>query len=55
MPGAVLGGFAIGILDNVAGRYVSANFRDTIVFGVIVVILFLRPAGFLGASRRERV
>lgn len=55
MPGAVVGGFAIGVLDNLAGRYVSANFRDTIVFGVIVAILFLRPAGFLGALRSERV
>lgn len=55
MPGAVAGGFAIGVLDNLAGRYVSANFRDTIVFGVIVAILFLRPAGFMGALRTERV
>lgn len=55
MPGAVVGGFVIGVLDNLAGRYVSANFRDTIVFGVIVAVLFMRPAGFLGALRRERV
>jgi len=55
MPGAVAGGFAIGVLDNLAGRYVSANFRDTIVFSVIVAILFLRPAGFMGALRTERV
>lgn len=55
MPGAVIGGFAIGVLDNLAGRYVSANFRDTIVFGVIVAILFLRPSGFLGAARAQRV
>ena len=55
MPGAALGGFAIGILDNVAGRYLSANYRDTIVFGVIVAVLFLKPSGFLGAGRKERV
>ena len=55
MPGAVLGGFAIGILDNLAGGYVSPNFRDTIVFGVIVVLLFLRPAGLLGTARKQRV
>ena len=55
MPGAAIGGFAIGILDNVAGRYISASFRDTIVFATIVLILFVRPAGFLGAIRKERV
>jgi branched-chain amino acid transport system permease protein len=55
MPGAVIGGFAVGILDNVAGRYVSASYRDTIVFAIIVLVLFLRPAGVLGSGRKERV
>jgi branched-chain amino acid transport system permease protein len=51
----VLGGFIIGVLDNVAGTYVSANYRDTIVFAVIVAVLFIRPAGFMGVLRKERV
>lgn len=55
MSGAVVGGFLIGILDNVAGRYLSASFRDTIVFAVIVLVLFIRPSGVLGAGRKERV
>ncbi|MFT3818887.1 MAG: branched-chain amino acid ABC transporter permease [Rubrivivax sp.] len=55
MPGAVLGGFAIGMLDNLAAGYVSASFRDTIVFSVIVLVLFIRPEGFLGKVRAERV
>jgi branched-chain amino acid transport system permease protein len=55
MPGAVLGGFLVGILDNVAGAYASPNFRDSVVFGVIILVLFFRPAGVLGALRKERV
>jgi branched-chain amino acid transport system permease protein len=55
MPGAVVGGFFIGVLDNIAGRYISPNFRDTAVFSVIVIILLLRPAGLLGLARSERV
>jgi branched-chain amino acid transport system permease protein len=55
MAGAVIGGFMVGILDNIAGRYISASFRDTIVFAVIVIVLFVRPAGMLGAGRKERV
>jgi branched-chain amino acid transport system permease protein len=55
MPGAVLGGFLIGILDNIAGNYISANYRDTIVFAIIVAVLFIRPAGFMGRTRKERV
>jgi branched-chain amino acid transport system permease protein len=55
MPGAVIGGFAIGVLDNIAGHYISANYRDTIVFSIIVLVLFARPAGFMGSIRKERV
>lgn len=55
MSGAVIGGLVIGVLDNLAGRYVSAGFRDTIVFAVIVLVLFIRPSGVLGAGRKERV
>lgn len=55
MLGAALGAFSIGVLDNIAGRYLSANYRDTIVFGIIVAVLFIRPSGFLGVARKERV
>ena len=55
MAGAVVGGFIIGILDNLAGSYISSSFRDTVVFAVIVIVLFVRPAGVLGAGRKERV
>ena len=55
LVGAAVGGFAIGMLDDLSGRYVSASFRDTIVFGIIVLVLFLRPAGLLSAQRRVRV
>jgi branched-chain amino acid transport system permease protein len=55
MPGAVVGGFIIGILDNLASAYVSPNFRDTIVFAVILLVLFLKPAGILGVLTKARV
>jgi branched-chain amino acid transport system permease protein len=55
MVGAAVGGFAIGVLDDIAGRYVSASFRDTFVFAIIVIVLFLRPAGLLASQQRARV
>ena len=55
LSGAAVGGLAIGVLDNLAGRYFSANYRDTVVFGIIVAVLFLRPNGFFGRRRSERV
>jgi branched-chain amino acid transport system permease protein len=55
MVGAAVGGLLIGVLDNLAGRYVSASFRDTMVFTIIVAVLFVRPGGLLGAEERVRV
>lgn len=55
MIGAAVGGLLIGILDNLAGRYVSASFRDTIVFMVIIAVLFLLPNGILGSKQGGRV
>jgi branched-chain amino acid transport system permease protein len=55
MVGAAVGGLLIGVLDNLAGRYVSASFRDTMVFTIIVAVLFARPGGLLGAEERARV
>lgn len=55
MPGAVVGGLIIGVLDNLAGSYLSSSFRDTLVFGIIVAVLFIRPSGIFGKERVERV
>lgn len=55
MIGAATGGLLIGILDNVAGRYISASFRDTIVFAVIILVIFVRPGGILGSKQGGRV
>lgn len=55
MIGSAAGGLLIGLLDNIAGRYVSASFRDTMVFAIIVAVLFLRPGGILGTKQGGRV
>jgi branched-chain amino acid transport system permease protein len=55
MVGAVVGGITIGILDNLAAAYLSADFRDTIVFSVAVAVLLLRPQGIFGKPVFERV
>ncbi|QJY47108.1 branched-chain amino acid ABC transporter permease [Pseudonocardia broussonetiae] len=55
MHGAVIGGVTIGVLENLAASYVSANFRDTFVFALTVLILLLRPQGIFGTRSFERV
>jgi branched-chain amino acid transport system permease protein len=54
-PGAIAGGLTLGILESVGAGYVSSAYKDAIAFVIILVVLFLRPDGFLGARRSERV
>lgn len=61
LPGAALGGLLIGLLEALIGGYggrISEDlptYRDPIVFGVLILVLILRPAGLLGAVTREKV
>lgn len=60
LPGAALGGLLIGLLEALVVGYgdqigLSATYRDPIVFGVLILILLVKPTGLLGASEREKV
>ncbi len=55
LPGAVLGGILIGLLEALVVGYFSPTYRDPIVFTVLILILLLRPAGLLGSLEREKV
>jgi branched-chain amino acid transport system permease protein len=48
MPGAMLGGVLMGIIENIGAFYVSTMYRDAFVFVVLIIILFWRPQGILG-------
>lgn len=54
LPGAVLGGFLLGVLENLAGVYVSSAFKDVVTFCVMLVVLTVRPAGILGHPETTR-
>ncbi len=45
LPGAALGGYLLGIIENCFGGYVSLEFKSVVAFGLIVLILCLKPAG----------
>jgi len=51
----VIGGFAIGLLENFASQYISVGFTTTTVVLLVLVMLLLRPAGLFGASAAVRV
>jgi branched-chain amino acid transport system permease protein len=52
--GALVGGFAVGILADLVAGYVSANLQLTVVFALIVVVLYLRPQGLFGQAAQVR-
>lgn len=56
IPGAVAGGFVIGLAENIVS-YVQPDtpYRDAVAFVLLVLILLFRPSGILGKTRREKV
>ena len=55
IPGAFLGGLILGVIEMLARTYISTKFADAIVFGVLIVVLLVRPAGLLGKQINEKV
>jgi branched-chain amino acid transport system permease protein len=50
LPGAVVGGLALGLLEAFGSFYISSNFKDAIAFAILLIILFARPSGLLGRA-----
>lgn len=55
IPGAMLGGILLGVIETFAKAYISSQFSDAIVFGVLILILLVRPAGLMGKLVQEKV
>ncbi len=55
IPGAMLGGLLLGIIEQMSKAYISTTLADAIVFTVLILVLIIRPAGLLGKKRREKV
>ena len=48
IPGAMLGGMLVGLAESFSSAYISSTFQNVIVFGVLVVVMLVRPTGLLG-------
>jgi len=55
ISGAMFGGFLMGIFEKLASAYISTQLTDTIVFGVLMIMLVVRPTGLLGKKLNEKV
>jgi len=55
VPGAVLGGLLIGTSEVMVVGYLSSTYRDAIAFGILILVLLLRPQGLMGRVQKEKV
>ena len=55
MPGAALGGFAIGFLSAWSDQYISARWTNALVFAILILVLVFRPQGLLGERTPDKV
>lgn len=55
IPGALLGGLMLGIIQIFTQAYISQQLADAVVFAVLIIVLLVKPAGLLGKQIREKV
>ena len=55
LTGAMLGGFILGIAENLGSTFFGAGMRDIIAFSIIILVLILKPNGLMGLNIREKV
>ena len=53
-PGAVIGGYIIGIVEQVVGITALASYRDVFVFGILILVLIIKPTGFFGKNTEQK-
>ncbi|MBC3804698.1 branched-chain amino acid ABC transporter permease [Acetobacterium fimetarium] len=55
IPGAMLGGFIIGMVETMTKAYISTTWADAIVYIILILVLLFKPTGILGKNTREKV
>ena len=55
VPGALLGGILLGVIETFAKAYISTDLSDAVVFAVLIVVLLVKPAGLMGKYVPEKV
>ena len=55
IPGAMLGGILLGVIEIFGKAYISTQLSDAIVFAVLIIVLLIKPTGLLGKQIREKV
>ena len=54
IPGAMLGGLIIGLIESLGGQYLAVRWTDVIIFSILIILLVFRPTGLLGTAVAQR-
>jgi branched-chain amino acid transport system permease protein len=55
IPGAMLGGFILGIVESLGTTFISSTYKDVIAFAILILVLIIRPHGIMGEKEPEKV
>lgn len=55
IPGAMLGGFVMGVAESLTKAYISTALSDAVVYGILILVLLVKPTGLIGSLSREKV
>lgn len=55
IPGAMVGGMLLGVAESMTKGYISSQFSDAVVFGILILVLLFKPSGLFGKNVREKV
>ena len=55
IPGALIGGILLGVIEILGRAYISSQLSDAIVFAVLIIVLLVKPSGILGEQVHEKV
>ena len=55
IPGAMLGGFLLGVTEALAAGYIAMAWKDAVAFLVLIIILIIRPTGILGERTADKL
>ena len=55
VPGAMLGGILLGVIESLSKAYISTQLSDAVVFSVLIIVLLVKPTGLLGKKINEKV
>ena len=55
IPGALIGGILLGVIEILGRAYISSQLSDAIVFAVLIIVLLVKPTGLLGKQVQEKV